>query len=94
MISESIESHNDTMQEEIKKITDDVAVAEVRSVKKGNLKFKKMFQKVIADELRYGLRRWKHALDTKNDTAQKLEKTVLLKMKNRLYREAFDKYRN
>jgi|TARA_B110000285_G_C15102584_1_gene605885 hypothetical protein len=43
MISESIESHNDTMQEEIKKITDDVAVAEVRSVKKGNLKFKKMF---------------------------------------------------
>jgi hypothetical protein len=33
-------------------------------------------------------------VDTKEGTAKKLEKTVLIKMKKRLYREAFDKFRN
>lgn len=94
MMSESIESHNDAMQEEIKKVSDDIAVQEVRSNKKGNLKFKKMFKKVIDDELRYAMRRWKHMLDTKKDTAKKLESTVLIKMKKRLYGEAFQKYRD
>ena len=94
MMTESIESQNDAMQEEIKKVSDDVVAKEVRSVKKGNLKFKKMYKKVIDDELRWALRRWKRMLDTKKETAKKLEATVLIKMKKRLYREAFDKYRN
>ena len=93
-MTESIESQNDAMQEEIKKVSDDVVAQEVRSVKKGNLKFKKMYKKVIDDELRWALRRWKHMLDTKKETANNLEATVLIKMKKRLYREAFDKYRN
>ena len=33
-------------------------------------------------------------VDTKEGTAKKLEKTVLIKMRKRLYREAFDKLRN
>ena len=53
-----------------------------------------MFKKVIDDELRYAMRRWKHMLDTKKDTAKKLESTVLIKMKKRLYEEAFQKYRD
>lgn len=81
------------IQDELKKVKEQIAAEEVRSSKKGNDKFKKLFERARHAELRYRLEQWKNQIKSKSQTADKLEKTVLRKMNKRFLREAFDKYR-
>ena len=63
----------------------------MRSGNKGKAKFKKMLRKAYLAELRYRLGQWKARVDKQNNTGQKVEKTIIKKMKMRFVRQAFDR---
>jgi hypothetical protein len=57
------------------------------------VKFKKLFNKVYQENLKYWLMKWKKIIETRNNTLQKFDKAVLRKMRKRLYKEAFEKFK-
>jgi hypothetical protein len=57
------------------------------------VKFKKLFNKVYQENLKYWLMKWKKIIETRNKTLQKFDKAVLRKMRKRLYKEAFEKFK-
>lgn len=94
MMNVEMEGGNDALHDEIAATAAKVQAEEVRSVKKGNTKFKRMLLKAYHTELKHRLLQWKSKIVTEQSKGEQLRRGVLNKWQKRLYREAFDKFRN
>lgn len=55
-----MEQESVAIQDELKKVKEEIAVAEVRTARKGTDKFKKLYERARHAELRYRLEQWKN----------------------------------
>ena len=91
VMNEEMSGQNQAIEDEIAEIREKEAAEQVRSGNKGKAKFKKMLRKAYLAELRYRLNQWKVRVDKQNSTGNKVEKTIIKKMKMRFVRQAFDR---
>ena len=80
------------MEDELRATREKVKTEEVRSVNKGKAKFKRLLLKAYKAELKHRLNQWKIRVDNQNYAGDKLQKQLLLRMKNRIIKQAFDRF--
>lgn len=93
MMTMEIEGENQQMDDEISKSKEVIKQSEVRSIKKGNAKIKKMLLKAYKNELKTRFEQWKVRINKVKKQNGTFNKVMIEKWSQRLYREAFDKFK-